>query len=748
MLAAAEALAASAHEAWVRDRVAAGWTTGDRVDARALSHPALRPFEDLPEPERARLLQVAIAAIGSLTASGYRLGQTSIGLATAAGPDTSESALARELAEAAAAAANLQSLLAVWRSQGADTWARLPDASCQAAERFVQLGEPLAAYDAAANALKQHPAHVRLRQILGLALARSGASEQANTVLRQLHQDGHQDEETVGLLARTHKDLAVSSGDDAERSAHLREAYRYYLQAYQTTAGYWTGINAATLATVLGARNEAVALAATVRDQARAAMERAEANGKDAYWPLATMGEAALILGNVGEAEALYRRAGEIGRRRYADLHASRRNARLLLRHLDLDAALVERCFHVPSVVVFAGQAIDAPGAPRARFPEHMEGAVRSAIRDRLIALDAGFGYASAACGSDILFLEGLLDLGGEAHVVLPYDASAFLWDHVENVPGGDWGVRFARVLEHAAEVVVSSSKKLEGADVSFEYADRFLYGLGRIRSSQLGARLHPLAVWDGEAGDALGCTVERWRTLGHEVEVIDLRALRLPTEVRVEADDTPPGDPAHPGASDAAAVHATSVAESLAFAPEIRALLFADAVGFSKLDEDQVPRFVRHFLGLVGDVVTTASQPAMLRNTWGDGIYCVFPDVASAALCALDLNDRIADTDWTAKGLPPLTLRIGLHAGPVYACVDPVTGRQNYVGAQVSRAARIEPITPPGQVYASQAFAALAAASHSPGFRCDYVGQTGLAKNYGTYPTFVVRRGSVAELR
>jgi len=30
-----------------------------------------------------------------------------------------------------------------------------------------------------------------------------------------------------------------------------------------------------------------------------------------------------------------------------------------------------------------------------------------------------------------------------------------------------------------------------------------------------------------------------------------------------------------------------------------------------------------------------------------------------------------------------------------------------------VSRAARIEPITPPGQVYASQAFAALAAAEN-----------------------------------
>jgi class 3 adenylate cyclase len=57
---------------------------------------------------------------------------------------------------------------------------------------------------------------------------------------------------------------------------------------------------------------------------------------------------------------------------------------------------------------------------------------------------------------------------------------------------------------------------------------------------------------------------------------------------------------------------------------------------------------------------------------------------------------------DWSKKGLRSLNLRIGLHAGPVYSCIDPVTQRTNYIGAHVSRAARIEPITPVGQVYAS----------------------------------------------
>jgi class 3 adenylate cyclase len=66
------------------------------------------------------------------------------------------------------------------------------------------------------------------------------------------------------------------------------------------------------------------------------------------------------------------------------------------------------------------------------------------------------------------------------------------------------------------------------------------------------------------------------------------------------------------------------------------------------------------------------------------------------------------------------LNLRIALHAGPVYEFNDPVTGSRSYSGTHVSRAARIEPVTPPGQVYASKAFAALAAARGVTDFACD----------------------------
>ena len=176
-------------------------------------------------------------------------------------------------------------------------------------------------------------------------------------------------------------------------------------------------------------------------------------------------------------------------------------------------------------------------------------------------------------------------------------------------------------------------------------------------------------------------------------------------------------------------------------------AMLFADAVNFSKLTEPQIPRFLNHFLGAIGNLMSKSAHAPLIKNTWGDGLYFVFPHVRDAGLFALELCQLMVDTDWSKKGLPKaINLRIALHAGPVYACVDPVTGQQSYTGTHVSRAARIEPITPPGQVYSSQAFAALAAAQGVKEFTCDYVGQTPLAKGYGTFATYHVRSAQAAK--
>jgi len=632
---------------------------------------------------------------------------------------------------------SLASLQGLWRGRDRQEWSGSPEIYRLLGQRILKLGEPLLAYDVVAEGIKVLPQDVPLRQLLALALARSGAAGPANAVLVKLYEEGHRDEETLGLLARTHKDLANEAADAAEAERQLRRAFEFYTQAYRTTGGYWSGINAATLALVLGERDRARGLASEVTERCRQLLKPPEASDADRYWLLSTLGEAALVRGYWDEAEDWYSQALEVGRGDWGSLQSTRRNARLIVQHAGGDPERLERLFRFPSVVVFTGHMVDAPGRGAPRFPPRLEPAVNEAIRERLKKLNAGFGYASAACGSDILFHEVMLEMKGEIHIVLPFDRQSFVNSSVDIIPGSDWGKRYDRVIVQASDIQEASQQSRAASGLAYEFSNLLLHGLASIRAEQLGTRLAPLAVWDGQPGDGPGgtaATVEHWKHRGLPIEIIDL------AEILRRAGFVP-------GAGTASVAEADSAGsgEAAEFASEIRALLFADAEGFSKLTDEEVPRFVRHFLGLVGEVAGRLPLQPLMKNTWGDGLYFVFPGVKEAGEFALDLRDRVRNVDWTQKGLPALDLRIGLHAGPVYACTDPVTQRVNYIGAHVSRAARIEPITPTGQVYASQAFAALSAAEGVREFRCDYVGQTPMAKGYGTYPTYVVLRRPLA---
>src|SRR6185436_9248403 len=140
----------------------------------------------------------------------------------------------------------------------------------------------------------------------------------------------------------------------------------------------------------------------------------------DPYWALATLGEAALILQEWTQAEEWYRKAAEMARGRFGDVDSSRRNARLILEYWNADTTGIDRWLKIPNVAVFTGHMLDHPSRTSPRFPKDLEPAIAEQIRDRVKMLEAGFGYASAACGSDILFLEAVLEAGGEICVVLP----------------------------------------------------------------------------------------------------------------------------------------------------------------------------------------------------------------------------------------------------------------------------------------------------------------------------------------
>jgi hypothetical protein len=607
-----------------------------------------------------------------------------------------------------------------------------PATAVALAERHLQQGEPILAYNAAQDGLAQWPQQLRLRQLQALALARSGDVERANRLLTGLVDEGCADAETLGILARTHKDLALATPDARLRTQHLQAGFQFYAQAFDNARrdgasgdASYVGINAAAVAVLKGdlARGREIARQVQVLC---APGPLGAASEPSNYWQQATLGEAALILGDAAAAALHYGRAAALAGARFGDIGSTRRQARLLAAHLPGDGAAAAAALRIPPVLVFTGHMVDRPERSAARFPAAIEAGVREAIRSRLAALQPLAAYGSAACGADLLCLEVARELGAETHIVLPFPPAAFRRASVD-FAAGDWGDRFERALTGADSVTIASDHQASGSVATFEYANLILTGMGALRAQLLQTELRALAVWDPSAPGLPGGAASLaalWQAQGLAVEHVQLSR--------------------HEGSS--AAAPATAPAEASGAATplvrhEMRALLFADAVGFSQLSEDQIPAFISGFLEAVASLNRRTRHRFEHVETSGDGLYMVFGDVCDAGRYALELSALMRGFDRAACGLPPaFDLRIALHCGPVHCARDPITGGPLYTGPHTSRAARIEPITPPGQVYVSNAFAAVAAASSTAGVAMDYVGRIPLAKGYGTLGLYCLR--------
>ncbi len=693
-----ERIAEHNHDVWAQGRLADGWVYGPERDDARKTHPCLVAYEDLPELEKDYDRRTTIEVLRVAQALGFEIVR------------------AGTFAAGGAAAADATTDV---------------EECCARARALIRRGDPLLGYDLVQEALESHPGDVRLRELQGLALARSGAVERANALARDLRAEGHRSPESGGLLARTHKDLAEQAGDDATRRKHLDDAFELYevsfreaLRAGDDDGALFNGINAATLSFLRGEREESRKIAREVLG----CIERADAKaGGDDYWRVATLGEARLLLGDPDGARSAYARAAELAGERWADLSSTRRQAKRVLAAQGEDAGWLAEVMRVPPVAVFSGHMIDAAGRAEPRFPPSREAAVRAQLETRLRELAPVAGYASAACGADLIFHEVLQEIGSESHVVLPYPPEIFASVSVER-GGAEWMRRFERVLERAASVFWASEDRASGSASGFAYANLIHTGTALLRARTLETQCAALAVWDGRPGDGPGGTasvVAEWSELGLAVERID-----------------PLGTAAPAGASSSRAKPPQRGAAPAEVDHPLVAMLFADAVGYSKLTEDQIPIFVKHFLGSIAELIGRSAFKPVLKETMGDGFYFVFEDVRAAGRFGLELSELDRETDWTGFGLPErLALRTGLHCGPVHRCWDPVSQMQKYTGPHTSRTARIEPITPPGQVYASQAFAAVAAAAGVEELGFEYVGRTALAKKYGSLPLYHVRR-------
>jgi len=560
-------------------------------------------------------------------------------------------------------------------------------------------GDQLLAADQAAQALERHPGDNEFRYHHLLSLARAGALTEAEKLWPRyaLPQDNTN---YAALGARLLRERALRTPGD-QRPA-LAAAARAYAAIFRRSGDPFPGINAAALAALAGALDEARALARAVLGQVA---RRSPGDREERFNLAADELQAALILEEMPRARAAMERllANTANR---AALISTRRQLLRLAAALGRGGDLAE-CLRPGPALHFTGHMLAAPGQP-GRFPAAAEAGVAAEIEAALDRLAPAAGFGSLASGGDILVAEALLRRGLDLTVVLPFDPAAFIATSVAPA-GRDWVRRFEAALARAGNVVQATEGPYLGDAEVFAHCSKLAMGLARLRASIEQGSCHQLAIWDGRPGNGVAGTaadLDTWAGLGLAATVIDSR----------------------PSGGGQAGSSATKPPDR-----PLRAFLFGDFRGFSKLSEPELLTYNRLILPAAARVLDRWGSHVEVRHTWGDGLYLVFDSVAVAAACALELQAAFAAMDFRALGLPEdLGLRAALHAGPVFPVEDPVMRQRIYTGRHISRAARMEPVTPEGQVYVSEAFAALLALEADQPVAYEYVGRMPLAKGAG----------------
>jgi hypothetical protein len=558
-----------------------------------------------------------------------------------------------------------------------------------------------------------------------LAHARAGATRTAHALLDRAlagASDGSRQLAAIlSLRGRLWKDMLHRGASGSAASDAAQRARGHYLRAHAIAQDPFPGINAATLSRLIGEADIAQQLARDV-----AARMATQPTPRTA-WDLATEAEALVLLDDFAGATRGYAAAFEAAGGNAGMIATMRRQVELLARIVPQAAELLH-ALPVNAVVAFAGHMVDVPQRATPRFPAALVPAVSTALRERLATMRTPIVFTSAACGADLLFIEAALEQRAEVNIVLPFDRDDFVRTSVA-VGGDEWVSRFDAALARAHRVIMATEEAYLDDDVLFEHTAVLVEGFAMLRAAQLQTVPSLLCVVDPEGGSATGgtqATLTRWQRNVGVADMIDLRALRRHSGLDA---------PALRADGNAAVTEPADVpASQPARAPRtLKSMLFADFAGYSRLHDALAPLFQREFLQIGAVVIDEAPVKPLEAKTWGDALYAVFDAPLDAADFALRFLARMLAVDWTRTGLDATSqIRIALHAGPVFRAFDPVMRRDGFFGTSVTRAARIEPVTPPGMIYASEAFAATLAATGQRDYALEYVGNLALAKRYG----------------
>ena len=324
------------------------------------------------------------------------------------------------------------------------------------------------------------------------------------------------------------------------------------------------------------------------------------------------------------------------------------------------------------------------------------------------------------AAGGDLLVAGVARRLQIRLHAVLPSGPEDFRAKSITPY-GAYWADRFDQAMAYAEAQTYLGGVVAAGSSMAeiYEAASQVTMGFTEVLADSQSRNAFHLAVLCSTGKPASLSRLDSlvWQERGHKAhDIVIPSEAPAPAPLRPERETTAGHDQLYV------------------------ATIFCDLVGASKLSEDLTSRVFEDLYRQMAETLAPFDT-VLERNTWGDAVFLVLRDIAEAAEAALALR-QFADEQLADDKGEGTTFRIACHYGPAYRIEDKLRDVLAYTGLSVVKAARIEPVTPPGDVYATQSFAGkLKFDGLDDRFTLELVGDVPLAKNYGSEILYGLRR-------
>ena len=393
---------------------------------------------------------------------------------------------------------------------------------------MTHLYDNLKAYETAIAKLRSNPEDLNSKHAAVLALARAGSLDFALTEYARFGlNDIRHHEDIMSLGGRLYKDLYLShTGKEAQQFARL--SADKYEAAYQDTGGFYSGINAATMSLLGGIPEEMIKMRAERLLENLPAISN---NDQDVYFTEASRAEAHLLLGDEHDAWASLKRALNYDPLNFAAHASTLKQFAMIARARGKEISWLSD-FTPPCAVHFSGHMFGLENEVKTvpvLSKDEIEG-LKNKISNLIQTHDIGFGSGALAAGADIMIAEGLLEEGGELHVVLPVEKQIFI--DISVAPfGASWVPRFEACLAQARSVKIFEDRS-EWPDITLiRRASLMAMGGAVRRSDALAVNAGQLVIWDGKDGVyGTAQDVTLWKNSGRMQHIIPYSAPRQPS--------------------------------------------------------------------------------------------------------------------------------------------------------------------------------------------------------------------------